>query len=296
MKTVDPANIPVADMHRILLGAVAPRPIAFASTIDKNGIPNLSPFSFFNAFGANPPTLVFSPSRRGRDNTTKHTFDNLKEVPEVVINVVNFDIVQQTSLASTEYPKGVNEFVKSGLTSLPSEKVRPPRVKESPVQFECRVQQIIETGDQGGAGNLVICEIVLVHMDKKVLTENEEIDPTKIDLVGRHGGNYYVRAFGDALFEVEKPLRRMGIGIDQLPPKIKLSPYLTGNDLGQLGNIEKLPNPEEIEQFKAEYFLESTLNQRTDSEERARVVTNVAKNLLEEKKVEEALKVLLGYL
>lgn len=296
MKTIDPANIPVPDMHRILLGAVAPRPIAFASTIDKGGTPNLSPFSFFNAFGANPPTLVFSPSRRGRDNTTKHTFDNLKEVPEVVINVVNFDIVQQTSLASTEYPKGVNEFVKSGLTSVPSEKVRPPRVKESPVQFECRVQQIIETGDQGGAGNLVICEIILVHINKTILNNKDEIDPTKIDLVGRHGGNFYVRAHGEALFEVEKPLRRMGIGIDQLPPKIKLSPYLSGNDLGQLGNVEKLPSTEEIDQYRKDSFLERTLNQRTDSEERARVVTNVAKKMLEEKKVEEALKVLLGYL
>lgn len=296
MIKINPAESTVAMVHRYMLGSVAPRPIAFASTIDKDGIPNLSPFSFFNAFGANPATLVFSPSRRGRDNTTKHTLENIKEVPEVVINTVNYSIVQQMSLASTEYPKGVNEFIKSGLSPIPSEMIKPFRVKESPVQFECKVVDIIETGNQGGAGNLVICEILLIHIDEAILDENESIDPNKIDLIGRHGGDYYCRASGKSLFVVEKPLLKLGIGIDTLPEKIKHSQYLSGNDLGKLGNIENLPCTEEIEEFTSEYYLGKTLNQRSESEERQRVVTNVAKHLLEENKVNEALMVLLGYL
>lgn len=293
---IDPSKSTVPHVHRILQGAVAPRPIAFASTVDESGNPNLSPFSFFNVFGANPPTLVFSPSRRGRDNTTKHTLDNLREVPEVVINMVNFAIVQQMSLASTEYPKGVNEFVKSGLTAIESERIKPFRVKEAPVQFECKVLDIIETGDKGGAGNLVICDVVLIHVDDDILDEKGSIDPNKIDLVGRHGGDYYCRASGDSLFVVEKPLQKLGIGIDRLPEKIRFSHYLSGNDLGKLGNLELLPGEEEIEKFSMEYYLGKTLNQRQDSEERQRVVTNVAKNLLEENHVQEALMVLLCYL
>lgn len=296
MAIIDPKKSTVPEVHRAMLGAIAPRPIAFASTIDQHGMPNLSPFSFFNAFGANPPTLVFSPSRRGRDNTTKHTYDNLKEVPEVVINTVSFDIVQQMSLASTEYPKGVNEFEKSGLTPIPSELIKPFRVKESPVQFECKVNRIIETGTGGGAGNLVICEILLIHIADEVLDEHGLIDPNKIDLVGRHGGDYYTRTSGKALFVVEKPLQKLGIGIDALPEKIRNSTYLSGNDLGKLGNIESFPSKEDVESYKMNSFLEKTLNQRVESEERIRVVTNVAKNLLEENKPVEALKVLLGFL
>lgn len=260
MKTVYPTEIPIPELHQLLLGAVAPRPIALASTIDAEDRPNLSPFSFYNAFGVNPTTLIFSPSRRGRDNTVKNTYENVKEVPEVVINAVTYSMVQQVSLASTEYPKGVNEFLKSGLTPLPSEKIRPFRVKESPVQFECKVRQVIETGDQGGAANLVVCEILLIHINPNVLNENEKIDTQKIDLVGRMGGDYYVRASGDALFEVEKPLARMGIGVDSLPEHIRLSNILTGNDLGRLGNLERLPNPEEMDQIKNEPEIHKILN------------------------------------
>lgn len=228
-------------MHGYLLGAVAPRPIAFASTIDKEGNVNLSPFSFFNCFGANPPILVFSPARRGRDNTTKHSYENVLEVPEVVINIVNFAMVQQASLASVEYPKGVNEFIKAGFTQVHSSMVKPPRVRESPVSFECKVLQVIPTGDQGAAGNLIICEVLLVHIKDEILDEDGRIDPNKLDAVARMGGDWYCRAQGDALFTVPKPLDKIGIGIDQLPEKIRTSKILTGNDLGMLGNIERIP-------------------------------------------------------
>lgn len=238
---IDPKEIPVAKMHSYLLGAVAPRPIAFASTIDKDGNVNLSPFSFFNCFGANPPILIFSPARRGRDNTTKHSYENVLEVPEVVINIVSYAMVQQMSLASTEYPKGVNEFIKAGFTELKSEKVKPPRVAESPASFECKVLQVIPTGDQGAAGNLIICEVLLAHVKDEVLDADGRIDPYKMDAVARMGGDYYCRAQGDAIFKVPKPLERIGVGIDQLPEAIRKSKILTGNDLGMLANVEQIP-------------------------------------------------------
>lgn len=250
MLTIDPKEIKPAVFHSYLVGAIAPRPIAFASTVDKDGIPNLSPFSFFNVFSGNPPVLIFSPARSGRTGMTKHTHDNIKELPEVVINVVNYAMVQQASLTSTEYPKGVNEFEKAGLTPLKSELVKPFRVKESPVQMECRVNQVIELGIHPGAGNLVICEVLLMHVNEDILDTNQYIDPNKIDLVSRLGGNWYCRASGDALFEVAKPLMTMGIGVDGLPPAIRNSKILTGNNLGQLGNVEKLPSPEEVAEFK----------------------------------------------
>jgi flavin reductase (DIM6/NTAB) family NADH-FMN oxidoreductase RutF len=229
MMTLDPKELPVGKLHGYLLGAVAPRPIAFASTIDEEGNHNLAPFSFFNIFSANPPIAIFSPARRGRDNTTKHTFENVKVVPEVVINIVNYAIVQQCSLASTDYPEGTNEFEKTGLTAIASDLVKPARVKESPVQMECKVREVIELGNEGGAGNLVVCEIIRIHIDEAVLDENMHIDPKKIDLVGRAGGNYYVRANGSALFEVAKPIANMGIGVDQISEDIRLSKVLTGN-------------------------------------------------------------------
>jgi len=201
----DPKVTPLAKFHGTMLGAVAPRPIALASTIDEEGRPNLSPFSFFNAFGANPPILIFSPARRGHNNTTKHSYENVKQVPEVVINVVNYAMVQQTSDSSADFDRGVNEFEMVGFTMEPSELVKPCRVKESPVQFECKVLNVIETGVEGGAGNLVVCEILRMHVNKDILDENGRIDPHKIDLVGRMGGNYYVRANGASLFELAKP-------------------------------------------------------------------------------------------
>ncbi len=247
MLDISPEQYGNKKLFKLLLGGVAPRPIAFASTIDKNGMPNLSPFSFYNAFGVNPSTLIFSPSRRGRDNTTKHTFDNLKEVPEVVLNAVSFEMVHQMSLSSTEYPKGVNEFDKAGFTAVSSDVVKPFRVKESRLQFECKVRQIIETSGKAGSGNLVVCEIVKIHLDPSILTTQGEIDPDKLDLVGRMGGETYVRASGSALFTIPKPLTTTGIGVDSLPEAVRNSSVLTGNDLGQLGNLERLPTQKERE-------------------------------------------------
>lgn len=248
MASFDPKRISTAKLHGYLLSAIAPRPIAFASTIDVDGNPNLSPFSFFNVFSANPPILIFSPARRVRDNTTKHTLENAKATKEVVINVVNYDIVQQMSLSSTEYAKGVNEFEKSGLTMLESEVVKPFRVAESPVQFECKINEIVALGTQGGAGNLIICEVVKFHIDDSVLDDNDIIIQEKLDLVARAGGSYYNRA-KKGFFEIPKPLSTLGIGVDAMPVEVKNSMILTGNDLGMLGNIEVLPSKNEVEAF-----------------------------------------------
>lgn len=291
---IDPKEIKTPDLHAYLLGAVAPRPIAFASTIDKNGNPNLAPFSFFNIFSSNPPTAVFSPARSGRDGSNKHTFENVKEVDEVVINVVSYDMVQQTSLASTAYPKGVNEFVKAGFTPIASEKVKPFRVKESPVQMECKVKQVIELGTSGGAGNLIICDIILIHIDDTILGENGKIDPQKIKLVARMGGDFYAKAFGDAVFTVEKPVTKMGIGIDTIPENIRNSKILTGNNLGQLGNVEQLPAKADIEAFAE--GLQSVFGQF--AKDKAALQQNVheyAKDLLDKGDVIDAWKVLLAF-
>ena len=248
MLSIDPKNIPTAQLHGYLLGAVAPRPIAFASTIDAEGNPNLSPFSFFNVFSANPPIMIFSPARRVRGNTTKHTLENAMATREVVINVVNYDIVHQMSLSSTDYPRGVNEFEKAGFTMLASEKVAPFRVAESPVQFECKVNEVIHLGDQGGAGNLIVCEVVKLHIDEAILNAKGAIDQHKIDLVSRAGGSYYSRA-KDGFFEIPKPIATLGIGIDQIPESIRNSSVLTGNDLGKLGNVEQLPSQASVDNF-----------------------------------------------
>jgi len=251
MLSIDPKEISTGKIHQYLLGAVGPRPIAFASTVDENGRPNLSPFSFFNVFSANPPILVFSPARRGRDNTVKHTFLNAKATGEVVINIVDYKIVQQMSLSSTEYPEGVNEFEKAGLTMLKSDLVKPFRVAESPAQFECKILEVKELGQEGGAGNLVICEVVKMHFNEAILDAEGFIDQHKIDLVSRMGGNWYSRA-NMGMFEVPKPLSSLGIGVDQIPHEIRNSKVLTGNDLGRLGNVETLPSKEEIELFLKE--------------------------------------------
>lgn len=255
MLSITPGEIATGKLHAYMLASIAPRPICFASTVDKEGNVNLSPYSFFNAFGSNPTTLIFSPARRVRDNTIKHTLENVMETMEVCINVVNYDMVWQMSLASTEYEKGINEFEKAGFTELPSELIRAPRVKESPVQFECRVREVIETGTEGGAGNLVVCEILRMHINEAVLDEDQHIDQNKIQLVSRLGGNWYGKAFGDSLFEIEKPVRNKGIGVDAIPEHIRLSTVLTGNNLGQLGNVEALPSEAEIAEF-AEDSLE----------------------------------------
>ncbi|HZY82304.1 MAG TPA: flavin reductase family protein [Cyclobacteriaceae bacterium] len=246
---IDPKDLTIPKRHALLQGAIIPRPISFASTVDKEGHVNLSPFSFFNMFSSNPPILIFSPSRRGRDNTTKHTYENVKEVPEVVINIVNYPMVEQASLASCDFPKGVDEFVKAGFTPVPSTKVKPPRVAESPVSFECKVNQVIELGSEGAAGNLVICEVLLVHVKDEILDENGNINPYKLDAVARLGQDYYTRVSGDSIFIVPKPNEKVGIGYDQIPASIRKDPRFTKNDLGRLGNIAKLPEPEEVRVF-----------------------------------------------
>lgn len=285
---IHPKEVPVGKMHSYLLGSVVPRPIALASTVDKEGMVNLSPFSFFNVFSAHPPILIFSPSRRGRDNTTKHTLDNVLEVPEVVINIVSYSIVQQTSLASTEYAKGVNEFVKAGLTPIASQQVRPPRVMESPVSFECKVKEVIPLGDQGGAGNLVICEVLLMHIKENILDEHGVVDPNKLDAVARLGGDYYCRVQGSSIFKVPKPLEKKGIGVDQLPEHIRTSKVLTGNDLAMLANVEKLPEPNEMDEIRKRYKVQNVLDEGLFS------IHSLAKEHLSQGRVLEAWAVLLA--
>lgn len=295
MLTIDPKEIPVPKLHHYLLGAVGPRPIAFASTIDKDGNPNLAPFSFFNVFSANPPIMVFSPARSGRTNTTKNTYDNVKEVAECVINIVNYDIVEQMSLSSSPYEKGVNEFLKSGLTPIKSELVKPFRVKESPVQFECKVNEVVELGENGGAGNLVICEVLKIHINEAVLDENKMIDQQKIDLVARMGGNWYCRANKDAMFEIKKPITSVGIGYDQIPDDIKNSKILTGNDLGKLGGIEELPNETDVNEYKLIELSDIFVSLEDKPAELELELHKMAQKLLKENKLEEAWKTLLTF-
>ena len=291
--TIDPKKIPVPQLHGYLLSAVAPRPIAFASTVDKDGNVNLSPFSFFNVFSANPPVVIFSPARRGRDNTTKHTLENVKEHAEVVVNVVSYDMVQQMSLSSTEYAKEVNEFVKAGFTEVKSERVKPPRVKEAPVSFECKVMEVNSLGEQGGAGQLVICEVLLMHIRDRVLDEKGQIDPNEIDLVARMGENWYTRASGDAIFEVAKPLTIISIGVDQIPDRIRTSTVLTGNHLGMLGNVEELPSEEEVREFSNEPEVRAILDSFDNEENIHLELHKLAADLLNEGEVDAAWKVLM---
>ena len=292
--SLDPQELPVQEFHSYFLSAVVPRPIAFASSVDKNGNVNLSPFSYFNVFGSNPPTLVFSPSRRVRDNTIKHTLENVQEVPEVVINMVNFEMVHQMSLASTEYDRGINEFIKSGLTPISSEVVKPPRIAEAPVAFECKVREIVPVGTEGGAANLVICEVLRMHIDSRIIA-GKMIDPNKLDAVARMGGNGYCRAKGDALFEIPKPLRNKGMGVDQLPESVRNSHILSGNDLGMLGNTEKMPTPEEVKAFATQNHIQDLLQkfQSEDPELNLEHQHQLAKAYLKKGDVESAWKVLL---
>ena len=287
-----PGEVKTAVLHSYLLGAVSPRPICFASTVDAAGIPNLAPFSFFNVFGSNPSTLIFSPSRKVRDNTLKHTLLNVKETKEVVINVVSYDMIHQMNLSSSEYPKGVDEFEKSGFTKLPSEKVKAFRVAESPVQIECKVRDIIETGKEGGAANLIICEILVMHINNSILDDTLHIDPNKIDLVARMSGDFYCRASGNAIFTVTKPNSQLGIGVDALPESIRNSTILTGNNLGQLANVHEMPfvdatfNDDKLKNI-IQYF--SINPDEMDTE-----LHRYAKELLDHGKVYEAWQVLLA--
>lgn len=295
MISIDPKNIEVPKLHRYLLGAVGPRPIAFASTIDEEGVPNLAPFSFFNAFSANPPILVFSPARSGRTNTTKDTYNNVKKLPEVVINVVNYELVHQMSLASSPYPSSTDEFIKSGLTPVNSDVVKPYRIKESPVQFECKVNEVIELGDQGGAGNLIICEVLKIHIDESILDESGMIDQHKIDLVSRMGGNWYCRADEKSMFEIPKPITTCGIGYDQLPLDILKSQVLTANNLGQLAGIELIPNETDVNEYKLIELSELFLSLEEDAAQLEVEIHKRAKLLLEKNLLEEAWLTLLSF-
>lgn len=296
MLSLNTADLTPLQIQSYLNHAVAPRPICLASTIDKDGNVNLSPFSFFNLFSVNPPICVFSASRRVRDNTTKHTLENIKEVPECVINIVNYDIVQQVSLSSVEYPAGVNEFIKSGLTEQSSELIKPPRVAESPVQLECVIKDVIALGDGPGAGNLIIAEVKVIHIKNEILNSaGTSIDQTKIDLVARLGADWYCRINAGNLFEVAKPVRTIGIGVDSIPSAIRNSTVLTGNNLGQLGNVEALPDDESIEAYtqreEIKQIFDATIG---DNRTRELQLHLYAKQLLEQGLVNEAWMVLLA--
>lgn len=295
MLTIDPKEIPVPKLHQYLLGAIGPRPIAFASTIDVDGNDNLAPFSFFNVFSANPPIMIFSPARSGRTNETKDTYKNVKVIPEVVINIVNYDIVQQMSLASSPFSPEVSEFEKAGFTALKSDSIRPKRVAESPVQFECKVIEVKELGDQGGAGNLIICEVTKIHIAEAVLDENGAIDQHKIDLVSRMGGNWYCRADKNSMFEITKPITTIGIGFDQLPSDILKSTILTGNDLGQLAGIEALPNETDVNEYKLIELSDLFVSLEDEPIQLENALHNKAKELLKENKLEEAWMTLLAF-
>lgn len=295
MLTIDPKEISVPVLHKYLLGSVGPRPIAFASTVDKNGNLNLAPFSFFNVFSANPPILIFSPAKSGRTNETKDTYKNVKEVPEVVINVVTYDIVHQMSLASSPFERGISEFDKAGFTPIDSECVTPKRVKESPIQLECKVVEVKELGDQGAAGNLIICEVVKMHFEESILDDSQMVDQEKIDLVSRMGGNWYCRADKNSMFEITKPITTIGVGFDALPDDIKNSEVLTGNDLGQLAGITEIPNETDVNEFKLLELSDLFLSLEDDPSSLELALHKKAKELLAENKLEDAWMTLLAF-
>ncbi|PST82187.1 flavin reductase [Pedobacter yulinensis] len=294
MLTLDATTLGPAALQNYLQYAIAPRPICFASTIDAAGQVNLSPFSFFNLVGTNPPICVFSPARRVRDNTIKHTLENVREIAECVINIVSYDMVQQTSLASTEYGKGVNEFLKAGFTMLEAETVRPPRVAEAPVQLECVVNQVIPLGDGHGAGNLVVAEIRRIHIREEVLDGEGKIDQLKLDLVARLGGDWYCRVTPESLFKVPKPLTSLGIGVDALPPAVRRSKVLTGNDLGVLGNLASVPGEDALEAFRQREDVKDILDATIgDPSNRERELHELARTYLQQNRPEEALMVVM---
>ena len=298
-RTLSPADLPAPDWYQYLIGAVAPRPIAFASTVSAAGVVNLSPFSFFNLFSANPPILVFSPANRARDNSEKDTLRNVREVPEVVINLCDYPLVEQLSLASAEYPSHVNEFAKAGLREAPAELVRPPRVAECPVAFECVVEQIVALGDAPGHGNLVVCRIVRGHFREDILLPHGQpgIDPRKFEAVSRLGGDWYSRLLPDSLFLVGRPNRRLGMGFDALPARLRESHLLTGNHLARLANVEReaLPTAAQIEAIKAEPLVAHLLHKhRHDAAEQQTQLTLLARQWLDEGRVADAWRVLLA--
>jgi len=295
MIDITPGTIPVPRLHHYLLGAVGPRPIALASTINAEGIPNLAPFSFFNVFSANPPILIFSPARSGRTNSLKDTYHNVKAIPEVVINVVTYSIAEAVSLASSPYPHGVSEFEKSGLSPLASDVVRPFRVKESPVQFECKVNQVMELGSEGGAGNLIICEVLKMHIDESIMDSEGMIDALKIDLVSRMGGDWYCRSTPESMFEIKKHITTCGIGFDALPVDIRKSRILSGQDLARLAGIEGLPDETAVNEYKLLELSDIFLQLSGNAIELEETLHVRAKSLLSEHRIQEAWLTLLSF-
>ena len=296
MRKIIPGEIEIKDLHQFMVGAIAPRPIAFVSTIDKNGVANIAPYSFFNAFSSNPPVLVFSSNRRVDGNTTKDTLHNVKENQEVVINVVNYAIVRQMALASISYPAEVSEFSKSGLTPLASDMVAPFRIKESPVQFECKVSEIITLGEHGGAGHLIICQVLQIHIDEEVIDDNNRIDPHKIDLVGRLGRAHYVRASGDALFDVYQAPSKLALGFDKLPTHILQSTVFTGNDLAQFAGRLEYPLSETVEELmEMDDSIANILAAHEDKQELKTVLHKAAKQALEQKKIDRAFAIAMVF-
>jgi flavin reductase (DIM6/NTAB) family NADH-FMN oxidoreductase RutF len=294
MLSLDPKELTQPKLHQYLLGAIGPRPIAFASTLDAEGRSNLAPYSFFNVFSSNPPILIFSPARRGRDNTTKHTLENALVSKECVINIVNYAMVEQMSLASTEYPEGVSEFEKTGLTPIASEVVKPFRVKEAPVQFECKINDVVALGTQGGAGNLVICEVVRIHVSEDILDEDGRISPVKIDQVARMGGHFYTRA-NQGLFQLPQPMTQVGIGFDKMPEDVRTSQVLTGNELAQLAGVESLPNETEVNEYKLTELADMFMEYEGKASELEQQLHQRAKALIADKKIAEAWMTLLAF-
>jgi flavin reductase (DIM6/NTAB) family NADH-FMN oxidoreductase RutF len=294
MLSLDPKELPQPKLHQYLLGAIGPRPIAFASTLDAEGRPNLAPYSFFNVFSSNPPILIFSPARRGRDNTTKHTLENALVTKECVINIVNYAMVEQMSLASTEYPEGVSEFTKTGLTPIASEVVKPFRVKEAPVQFECKINDVVALGTQGGAGNLVICEVVRIHVSEDILDEEGRISPVRIDQVARMGGHFYTRA-NQGLFQLPQPMTQIGMGFDKMPEDVRTSQVLTGNELAQLAGVEALPNETEVNEYKLTELADLFMEYEGRAGELEQQLHLKAKALIADKKITEAWMTLLAF-
>ena len=295
MLTIDLIEMGLPKAHHYLLGAVGPRPICFASTMDENGTPNLAPFSFFNVFSSNPPVAVFSPSRSGRTGAHKDTYNNVKKVDEVVINLVDYSMVEQMSLASSPYAPEVDEFIKSGLTPIPSETIKPYRVKESPVQLECKVIEVKELGENGGAGNLIICKILKMHVAEHILDDKEMIDQEKIDLVARMGGDWYCRTDKNSMFEIKKPITTRGIGFDQMPQEVLDSPILTGNDLGKLGGIESLPDETAVNDFKLVELSDLFIALEDDAKSLEIELHKKAKTFLNDNNLDAAWKTLLSF-
>ena len=295
MLTIDLIEMGLPKSHHYLLGAVGPRPICFASTVDEKGVPNLAPFSFFNVFSSNPPIAVFSPSRSGRTGAHKDTFNNVKNVNEVVINLVDYSMVQQMSLASSPYDPNVDEFIKSGLTPIKSETVKPFRVKESPVQLECEVIEVKELGQEGGSGNLIICKILRMHISDHILDDNQMIDQEKLDLVARMGGDWYCRTDKNSMFEIKKPITTKGIGFDQIPKEILQSSILTGNDLGKLGSIESIPDETAVNDFKLVELSDLFIELEDDASSLEIELHKKAKLFLEDNNLDDAWKTLLSF-